>query len=134
MAENALPEVDVYKAGHHGSGTSSTSALLEVIKPKIVCVCCCAGSSEYTPNTENQFPTQAFIDRVSEYTDQVYVTTLCIDYKNDEYTSFNGNIVILSYSDSDELGINCTNNTTVLKDTEWFKNNRDCPTYWQSLE
>ena len=134
VAENALPEVDVYKAGHHGSGTSSTSALLKVIKPKIVCVCCCAGSSEYTSTPKNQFPTQAFIDRISEYTTQVYVTTLCIDYKNDEYTSFNGNIVILSYSDSDELGINCTNNTTVLKDTEWFKNNRDCPTYWQSLE
>ena len=39
---NLMPEVELYKAGHHGSKTSSSNALLEVIKPKIVCVskCC----------------------------------------------------------------------------------------------
>lgn len=33
VARNTLPEVDLYKAGHHGSKTSSTDALLSVIKP-----------------------------------------------------------------------------------------------------
>ena len=38
---NKLPKVDVYKAGHNGSKTSSSAKLLEVIQPKNVCVCCC---------------------------------------------------------------------------------------------
>lgn len=52
-----IPKVVLYKAGHHGSKTSSSDALLSKIDPDIVCVCCCAGSSEYTSNTANQFPT-----------------------------------------------------------------------------
>ena len=32
---NDLPEVDLYKAGHHGSKTSSNAVLLSVIKPDI---------------------------------------------------------------------------------------------------
>ncbi len=115
--------VELYKAGHHGSKTSSTMEMLEVLKPKIVCVCCCAGSSEYTSTPENQFPTKEFIINVSQFTTQVYVTTLCIDYKQGEFTSFNGNIVVMAIKDSD-TSVYCSNNTTLLKDTEWFKNNR----------
>jgi len=115
-----LPQMDLYKAGHHGSGTSSSDELLDMIKPKVVCVCCCAGSSEYTTNINNQFPTQAFITRISKYTDKVFVTTLCVDYKKDEYTSMNGNIVIIALPNEDEFGINCSNNDIILKDTEWF--------------
>ena len=44
IEKNDLPKVALYKAGHHGSKTSSSAALLEVIKPDMVCVCCCAGS------------------------------------------------------------------------------------------
>ena len=73
---NTLHEVVLYKAGHHGSKTSSNNALLEVIKPKIVCVCCCAGSTQYRANPENRFPAQDFINRIAQYTEKVYVTTL----------------------------------------------------------
>jgi beta-lactamase superfamily II metal-dependent hydrolase len=45
---NDLPECVLFKGGHHGSYTASTIDLLSVIKPKIVCVSCCCGSSEYT--------------------------------------------------------------------------------------
>ncbi len=122
VARNTLPEVDLYKAGHHGSKTSSSETLMSVVKPKTVCVCCCAGSSEYTNTPENQFPTQKFIDNVSLYTKEIYVTTLCLDYKNNEFTSFNGNIVYLC----DESGYNvkCSNNDIILKESEWFKQNR----------
>jgi len=119
---NDLPEMDLYKAGHHGSGTSSTSTLMSVIKPKTVCVCCCAGSSEYTPNVEKQFPTQAFIDNVAPYTNEIYVTTMCIDYKNDEFASFNGNIVYACNATS--YRVFCSNNNTILKESDWFKQNR----------
>lgn len=122
---NVLPKVQLYKAGHHGSKTSSSAALLEVIQPEYVAVCCCAGSPEYTTNNENTFPTQVMIDNVSKYTDKIYVTSLAVieDFENKkyDYTSMNGNIVFY-YNEG--LKLYCSNNTTILKDTEWFKENR----------
>ncbi len=126
MNYGRLGYVEVYKAGHHGSKTSSSNTLLQTIQPKIVCVCCCAGSSEYTTKNENQFPTQAFIDRVSLYTSNIFVTTICIDYNKNIFESLNGNIVISS-NGTDEVILQCSNNTTKLKDTEWFKQNRTLP-------
>ena len=127
---NKLPKVEVYKAGHHGSKTSSSEILMEKIQPNIVCVCCCAGSSEYTKNTENQFPTQAFIDRVAPYTDRVYVTTLCIDYNNSKFESMNGNIRIISSLAG--VSVSCSNNNTILRETAWFKQERTCPDEWET--
>ena len=116
---NDLPEVDLYKAGHHGSKTSSSDALLSVIKPDIVCVCCCAGSSEYTDKNENQFPTQQFIDRVAPYTDKIYVTTLCVDYDKGVFQSMNGNITVIT--DKGGITVNCgSGDTRVLREWEWF--------------
>lgn len=126
---NELPEVVLYKAGHHGSKTSSSEELLSVIDPEIVCVCCCAGSPEYTDNPANMFPTQDFCDRVAQYTDKVYVTTVCIDYENSIYGSMNGDILVRS----GEKGVIVTGsaNSTPLKDTEWFKENRVIPNAWK---
>ena len=118
---NTLPEVELFKAGHHGSKTSSNDVLLEVIKPKIVCVCCCAGSDEYTKVNDNMFPTQAFVSRISKYTDKVYVTSLATDNELG-YTSMNGNIIVTSTKEG--INVNCSNNNTILKDTVWFKENR----------
>ena len=122
---NELPEVELFKGGHHGSKTSSTEKLLSKIKPKHVAVCCCAGATEYTKNHDNTFPTQAFLDRICKYTDKVYVTSLCLDYNktgSEAFTSMNGNIVF--YYNEKKLKLWCSNNTTVLKDTQWFKENR----------
>lgn len=121
-----LGKVKLFKAGHHGSKTSSSKALLDVIDPEIVCVCACAGSPEYTKNNDNQFPTQAFIDRVFPHTENVYVTSLCVDYNKGEFTSMNGYIVV--YTEADKVvKVKCSNNATKLKDTEWFKANRKLP-------
>ena len=119
---NALPQVELFKGGHHGSKTSSTDKLLKVIQPKNVAVCCCAGSTEYTSNPDNTFPTQAFIDRISKYTENVYCTSLCTDYKAGKFESMNGDIVFMYGADG--LKLWCSNNLTKLKDTEWFVNNR----------
>ena len=117
----------LYKAGHHGSKTSTSQELLDVIKPDTICVCACAGSPEYTKNKDNQFPTQAFVDRV--YTKnagtQVFVTSLCVDYDANKFTSMNGNIVICSAGNS--VTRYFSNNPTELRETEWFKNNRKIP-------
>lgn len=129
VERNDLPEVVLYKAGHHGSVSSSTEALLEVISPEIVCVCCCAGSSEYTKNNATQFPTQAMIDRVAPYTDRVYVTTLCISYDDRTYQSMNGNIVVTANATT--VSVKCSNDDRVLKEWDWFKQNRTCPAAWK---
>lgn len=121
-------KVELYKAGHHGSKTSSSSEFMERIQPKKVCVCCCAGSPEYTKTQENQFPTQKFIENIAPYTTEVYITSLCVDYKNNIFTSFNGNIAVSSTPEG--VFVNCSNNNTLLKDTEWFKQNRIAPSSW----
>ncbi len=129
--QDELGKVQLYKAGHHGSKTSSSTKLMDIIQPEIVCVCCCAGSSEYTSKNENQFPTQDFINRVSVHTDQIYVTTICLDYSANKFESFNGTIVICASKNitSTEIDIKLffSNNSTKLKNTEWFAKNRTLP-------
>lgn len=131
---NILPQVELYKAGHHGSRTSSSMALLNVIKPKNIAVCCCCGAPEYTKINDNTFPTQEMIDNVGKFTDKIYVTTIgtglpekdkdgnYVSRSYEGYASMNGNIVF--YTTGGKLKLYCSNNDTILKDTEWFKGNR----------
>ncbi len=125
---NELPKVTLFKAGHHGSATSSNDALLSVIQPEIVCVCCCAGSDEYTENIANQFPSQAFCDRIAPYTDRVYVTTMATE-DADGFTSMNGNITVSNIQGV--VTVTCSANDTKLCDTEWFRRYRTVPTAWK---
>jgi competence protein comA len=126
---NDLPEVELFKAGHHGSKTSSTEALLSVIRPKIVCVCCCAGHNQYGAKPENVFPTQAMIDRVANYTDRVYVTSL-YDEESESEASMNGTIVVTASASG--VTVSGSHNDTLLKDTAWFLANRTMPAAWES--
>ena len=138
VANNSdLPKATLYKGGHHGSKTSANEVLLEKIRPEIVCVCCVAGSVEYTQNLENTFPTQDFINRIANYTDRVYATDVATvtknssgKYKNTSYSALNGDIVFAC--SNGEISMYFSNNDTKLKDTEWFKNNRTCPQAWQN--
>ena len=115
--KKTLPHCDLFKAGHHGSPTSSNDVLLSKITPDICCVCCCAGKDEYTKNYNNTFPSQAFINRIAKYTDQVYVTTLWSE-KLKKYESMNGNIIVSS--SLDKTSVASTNNLIKLKDSAWF--------------
>ncbi len=124
VRNNDLPEVELFKGGHHGSYTATTEKLLSVIKPKNVAVCCCCGTTEYTQNNDNTFPAQAFINRVAKYTENIYCTTLITDYKAGKFESMNGNIVFYY---SEKLKLYCSNNDVILKDTDWFKANRVWP-------
>lgn len=115
--EKTLPHVDLFKAGHHGSKTSSNDVLLSKITPSCCVCCCCAGSTEYSFNNDAIFPTQDFIDRIAKYTDRVYVTSL-YDKINNTNISFNGNVIVSS--DGKDYALFASNNLTKLKDTEWF--------------
>lgn len=125
-----LTQVELYKSGHHGSKTSSTTDFLKVIKPKKVVITCCAAEPEYGDGYG--FPHQETIDNISIYTDQVYVVSTCDPTltQGAEYVGLNGNIVVVSKDT--EVAVNCSVTNTVLKDTEWFKKNRKMPTAWIS--
>ncbi len=130
---NDLPECVFYKAGHHGSPTSSSQILMETIKPEYIVVCTCAGTSEFSDTPANQFPSQEFINNIAPYTDKVYIPTM-VDYyvENGEtketYQDMNGSIVFTC--SNGQIDIECSNNNLILKDTEWFKENRTCPSVW----
>ena len=125
-----LGHFTLYKGGHHGSYTSSSEKLMAAITPEYVIVCSCVGTSEYSNVLSNRFPSQAFINRVAPYTDNVYMTTIVTDYDNSEYESFNGNI-IFSVSPNGSVNITCSHNSHKLKDSEWFLENRTMPDAWK---
>lgn len=110
-----FPNVDLYKAGHHGSKTSSNAEFLSLIKPSICVASCSAGNPEYTNNYLNVFPTQDFVTRISKYTDQVFATSYGMD---SEEKPLNGNVIVSC--DGNSTAVACSNNVTLLKDTEWF--------------
>ena len=119
---NNLPKCVLFKAGHHGSKTSNQPELLEVIQPENVVFTCVAGSTEYTDIKDNTFPTQIAINNISKYTKSCYVTSLYDASAEKEFTSMNGDIIFMS--NKTETKIVCNNNYTLLKDTNWFKQNR----------
>jgi len=121
---NDLPRCELFKGGHHGSYTASNDVLLGVIRPDVVCICCCAGSPEYSSDPNHMFPAVEALERMVKYTTNIYATTLYTgDYEDDNsYTSFNGNIVV-TFSDG-KVNVNGSNNSTPLPMTEWCKVNR----------
>ncbi len=122
-----LKNVTLYKAGHHGSNTSSSSDFMAVIRPQMVCVCCCAGSPQYTDDPAGQFPTQKVIDRIAPYTDQIFVTTR-YDAVNG-HASLNGNITVIS---GKRITVKGSASDLPLKATAWFAQNRTMPAAWQN--
>ncbi|MCD8307666.1 MAG: MBL fold metallo-hydrolase [Clostridia bacterium] len=133
---NILPQgVDLYKAGHHGSKTSSTQALMDAVQPKNVAVYCCCGTTEYTVNNLNTFPTQAAIDHIAPYTDNIFIPTIATglsdyDASTDKFASqsfggyelLNGNMIF--YMENGVFKLYCSNSYTKLKDTDWFQTYR----------
>ena len=136
VEKNNLPHCQLFKGGHHGSYTANNDVLLNgielpdgltnAITPETVCICCCCGSDEYAKSSDRYFPAQDAINRIAKHTDKIYVTTLSTSNEDRTYTSMNGNITFKC-----EDGINYTiagsNNSTILKETEWFKENRTWP-------
>ena len=62
----------------------------------------------------------------------MYVTSLCTDYAKGQFTSFNGNIAVCADSDDARATVYASDNTTPLKDTEWFREHRTAPDAWKA--
>lgn len=77
LAAGKLSHVRVYKAGHHGSDTSSSADFLNAISPEYAVIMCGTGNSYGHPHVE-------VVERLSEYVKNIYRTDL------------NGNIIFES--------------------------------------
>lgn len=95
-----LPQIDVFKANHHGSPTSNTKELLDKIKPDYVIIC---------SNEENKYnlPKKAIVNRLNEYTENVYATFI------------SGTITIVSKNN--KLVIDSSRSLIFVQDSEWYK-------------
>ena len=77
MVESSLlKDIDVYKAGHHGSSTSSSEKFLDVIKPEYAVIMCGEGNSYNHPNDDA-------VERIEKY----------VPEENIFRTDLNGSIV-----------------------------------------
>ena len=120
VESNDLPKCAFYKAGHHGSNTSSTSMLIDVIQPEVVVATCCCGDSY-------GFPHQEFINNIAPYTDALYIPSY---FGSSSFVLLNGNITV-NCKDGKTITVTGSNNNLKFKDTNWFKNNRTMPDAWK---
>lgn len=103
VKNNDIGNVDVLKAGHHGSKTAINDYFLSQINPKVIVISC-------GTNSKYSFPHQESLDCFYNYTNNVYATFL------------NGHIVITSYGNG--YSIDGSINEILLHKTTWFINNR----------
>ena len=123
VENNDLGEVYFYKMGHHGSKTSSTRLLLNVIKPKVVVATCNAFYNQYDAKPENIFPTKAAIENLVSVgsVEHFYVPVMTSDNAQG-YVPANGNIVIKSNNNG--TYVECSESNTDFFDFEIFKQYR----------
>ena len=126
-----LENVVLLKAPHHGSITSSTPEFLAAVKPEIVCICCNMGGIK-DEELHNSFPTQTFIDRVSNYTARIYAPTTVLEHDDGSTIPYNGTITVTSYKNI--VRVKGDNHSRPILESEWFKSNRKLPPDWKYMK
>ena len=124
VKKNELEEVFLFKAGHHGSKTSNTLALLNVIKPKVVVCTCTAFYNEYDAKPENVFPTAQAISNFATAGVQHFYVTQMVSDNAAGYEAANGNIVVYANNSSDTPYVECSNSNDDFFNFDIFKANR----------
>lgn len=84
LSSGKIRHADVFKAGHHGSSSSSSAEFLKAVSPEYAVISCGAGNSYGHPNKET-------LEALSKYTDKIYRTDI------------SGSIIFTS--DGDELKV-----------------------------
>jgi competence protein ComEC len=93
LQSDRLFPIDVYVVGHHGSETSSSEALISLIKPTFAVI-----SSE-EPDGQYKNPNEAVIARLTYAKASIFAT-----YRSGDITvKFNGDGVTLSAAESERL-------------------------------
>lgn len=120
-----------YKAGHHGSRTSSSEHFIDNIRPQYVVITAIAGNNSYNhePNSDESFPATNVLNRLFKYTDRIYIPavaeyddtgkTVKNYYGSIHVNYYNGKITVVTeenYVQGEPLPIS---------QTEWFKKYRE---------
>lgn len=121
-----LDNVTLFKAGHHGSRTSSTKPFVDTIKPQYVMITCCAGG------TKHNFPRQESLNNFLTYTDYIFISSVL--NKDAGEISYHGDVTFNISKDND-VDVECSNNDSTVCDdngnyypitqTNWFAANRE---------
>lgn len=69
LKENMLEDIDVLKAGHHGSSSSSCREFLDVVKPEYAVIMCGVGNSY-------NHPSESTMNSLSEMTERIFRTDM----------------------------------------------------------
>jgi len=127
--------ITLYKAGHHGSRTSSSDTLLDAIHPNYVVIEGVAGLNEYASSTPtNIFPASRVIKSILKYTDKIYIPKKATYESDDEklenpqVSEYYGNIKFTFTGDSESVVTDNEkekNEPKPIYKTKWFIQNRD---------
>ena len=110
-----------YKAAHHGSATSNSVFLLDVIRPEYVGISASAGG-------QFDFPSQNAISNITKFTDYVYITSQADGHAYYGSTSFKYNL------SEDEMNIKYeTEEPQSIFESKWFLENRSFTNYIYNL-
>ena len=138
--------VTLYKAGHHGSNSSSSKKLISTIKPKYVIISAIANSKATNDQGYWRFPRQEVLDTLLAATNNVYITGA--QDASGQNANYHGDVTF-TMDDNENVEVTCVrkdnsidgkyidkethnaceiydNNGELLKlyETEWFKQNR----------
>ncbi len=72
LDKDLIPDCDLLKVGHHGSSGSSTGEFLKAAQPEICVI-------EVGEGNDYGHPSKKALNRLSEYTENIYRTDLCGD-------------------------------------------------------
>ena len=67
--------VTFFKAAHHGSKTSNSANLMDIIRPKYVGISCLATKTKKDTNKALSYPHDIAINNMAKWTDKIYLTS-----------------------------------------------------------
>lgn len=119
-------DIEILKVGHHGSDTSTSENLLEIVKPEIAVISCGEGNKYGHPKQET-------LDKLYKFGVNVYRT----DLTGDIIIRTDGNSYTVEDEDGNELSISDIDNSKIEEnnnnnDTSKDNNNTNNQNSWSS--
>ena len=109
-----LENITFYKAAHHGSQTSNSRLLLDVIKPQYIGISCCADGDYY-------FPNQTALTNMLNWTDYIFVTSY---FSGGKLVKHHGTINVEIVNSNVDTYFENTKANKSIYHSDWFVNNR----------
>ncbi len=90
-----------YKAAHHGSMTSNSPKLLDVLRPQYIAIDCVIANEKY------DFPKDTTLRSMMKWTDKIYITHVLDDAGN--VSNFHGSVVFRYNGSTNEMVVSYSN-------------------------